>query len=225
MQTLYRDRVEGGRRLAQEFEGLSLLNPLVLAIPRGGVVTANEVARKIGGELDILVSRKLGAPGEPELAIGAVMHDGTAFMNEEINEYVHASSDYVQGERRRQVDEARRRLRVYRGERPYPSLQDRTVVIVDDGVATGATMIAAIRWAKGQGAREVIAATPLAPREAIERMKDVADRVLCPEVPEPFFAIGQFYQEFPQMEDLEVMEILRRNREEILPGGKKFLTR
>ncbi len=213
--TLYRDRIEGAKRLAREFLGLSLKNTLVLAIPRGGVVTGFELAREIGAELDIIVSRKLGAPGEPELAVGAVMHDGTTFVNEEVARQVHASKQYLDEEKSRQVEEAKRRLRVFRGDRPYPTLLDRTVIIVDDGIATGATMIAALRWARSQGAREVIAATPVAAGDSVEKLKDLADRVVCPESPQPFFAIGQFYEDFPQVGDAEVVELLRRKWDEV----------
>jgi len=216
MPTLFRDRTEGARRLAREFSGLTLKNPIILAIPRGGVVTGFELARQIGGELDIVVSRKLGAPGQPELAVGAVMHDGTILINEEVVRYVNASDEYVGEEKNRQIAEAKRRMRAYRGDRPYPTLRDRSVIIVDDGVATGATMIAAVGWAKSQGAREVVAATPVAPQETIEKLQDAADRVVCPQMPQPFFAIGQFYEEFPQVEDREVMELLQRRRREFL---------
>jgi predicted phosphoribosyltransferase len=186
------------------------LDPIILAIPRGGVVTGFVLATEIGAELDIVVSRKLGAPGQPELAIGAVMHDGTLFLNEEVVNYTGASHEYIEEETRRQVAEAQRRLRVYRGDRPYPKLQARTVIITDDGVATGATMIAAIRWIRSQEAKEVIAATPVAPREAFEMLSKEADRAICPKLPRLFFAIGQFYVHFPATEDAEVVELLQR---------------
>jgi predicted phosphoribosyltransferase len=209
MPSLYRDRREGAARLAKAFKGIPLSNPIILAIPRGGVVTGFVLAREIGAELDIVVSRKLGSPGQPELAMGAVMHDGTVFMNEEVVLYMGASRGYVEEETKHQVDEAKRRLQVYRGDRAYPRLQGRSVIIVDDGVATGATMITAVRWVKSQGAKEVIAATPVAPPETFVKLKKEADRVVCPELPEPFFAIGQFYEEFPPTTDEEVVDLLR----------------
>jgi putative phosphoribosyl transferase len=214
MPSLYRDRREGAARLARAFKGIPLSNPIVLAIPRGGVVTGSVLAREIGAELDIIVSRKLGSPGQPELAMGAVMHDGTVFMNEEVVSYMGASRGYVQEETKQQMDEARRRLRVYRGDRAYPKLRDRSVIIVDDGVATGATMITALRWVRSQGAKEVIAATPVAPLETFVRLKREADRVVCPELPEPFFAIGQFYEDFPATTDEEVVHLLRERQGE-----------
>jgi putative phosphoribosyl transferase len=138
-------------------------------------------------------------------------------MNEDVAKYVKASDEYLEEEKQRQIAEANRRLRAYRGDRPYPTLRDRSVIIVDDGVATGATMIAALDWAKSRGAGEVIAATPVAPRETVKKkLPEAADRVLCPETPEPFYSIGQFYQEFPQVEDEEVIELLQRRRKEVL---------
>ena len=208
---LYKDRIQGAMRLAREFSGLSLSYPLILAIPRGGVVIGFELAKELKGELDIVVSRKLGAPGEPELAVGAVMHDGTTFMNEDVAKHVRASDEYLEREKRHQIEEANRRLLVYRGNRPYPLLKDRSVIIVDDGVATGATMIAALGWARDKGARDVIAATPVAPIETIRKLEEAADRVICPATPEPFFAIGQFYEEFSQVEDAEVIQLLQRS--------------
>lgn len=221
MPSLYGDRREGAVRLAREFKGISFLDPIVLAIPRGGVVTGFVLAKEINAELDIVVSRKLGAPGEPELAIGAVMHDGSVFLNEEVVNYAGASHKYVQEESRRQVAEAQRRLRAYRGDRPYPELKARTVIITDDGVATGATMIAAIRWTRSKEPKEVIAATPVAPRDTFERLNKEADRVICPELPEPFFAIGQFYADFPPVEDTEVVELLQRRWEWSSAGPDK----
>src|SRR6185437_15778057 len=131
---------------------LPLERPLVLAIPRGGVIVGYEVAKALGAELDIIVPRKIGAPGEPELAIGAVMHDGSLFLNERVARWVGGSPEYIEEERKRQVAEALRRLHSYRGERPYPGLSGRDIVIVDDGIATGATITAALRWLRGQGA-------------------------------------------------------------------------
>jgi len=212
-------------RLAGEFRSIRLSNPIVLAIPRGGVVTGYVLAREIGAELDIVVSRKIGSPGQPELAIGAVMHDGTVFINEEVANYTGASRDYIEEETKNQIDEAKRRLEVYRGNRDYPELEGRSVIIVDDGVATGATMITAIRWVKGQGAREVIAATPVAPIETFVILKKEAGMAVCPKLPEPFFAIGQFYDEFPATADEEVVELLRESREESRDKHEKQVNR
>jgi predicted phosphoribosyltransferase len=214
MSALYLDMVEAGRKLGGELKKLSLVNPLVLAIPRGGVVVACEVARIVGADLDIVVPRKLGAPGEPELAIGAVMHDGSLFLNQDVVAMSWVSKRYIEQEQTRQIDESKRRLRVYRGARPYPTLQGRQVVIVDDGIATGATMIAALRWARARGAERVIAAAPVGPADMILKLKSEADEVVCVHTPSHFVAIGQFYEQFGAVEDEEVITVLKTAWEE-----------
>jgi putative phosphoribosyl transferase len=183
--------------------------PLVLAIPRGGVVVGYEVARAIGADLDVIVPRKLGAPTEPEFAIGAVMHDGLLYVNEEGIRVTRADDSYLEAEKSRQMQEAKRRLQAYRGEgRDGPRIAGRIVIVVDDGVATGATMIVALRWVRARGARFVIAATPLAPASTLTMLRHEADRVVCLYSPEPFRAIGSFYREFEQTTDEQVMKIL-----------------
>lgn len=209
MPALYLDRVEAGRELGEELRKLSLVDPLILAIPRGGVVVALEVARIVSGGLDIVVPRKLGAPGEPELAIGAVMHDGSLFLNEGVIGANWVSKEYLEEEKRRQIEESNRRLQVYRGGRPYPNLQGRQVAIVDDGIATGATMIVAVRWARVRGAKRVIAAAPVGPADMIHKLRSEADDVACAKTPSQFYAIGQFYEQFESVEDEEVIAILK----------------
>ncbi len=209
MSALYLDRVEAGRELGEELKKLSLVDPLILAIPRGGVVVALEVARIVSGGLDIVVPRKLGAPGEPELAIGAVMHDGSLFLNEGVVGANWVSKKYLEEEKRKQIEESNRRLKVYRGGRPYPDLQGRQVVIVDDGIATGATIMAALRWARARGAKRVIAASPVAPADMIHKLRSEADDVVCVHTPSQFYAIGQFYEQFESVEDEEVIAILK----------------
>jgi putative phosphoribosyl transferase len=208
---IYKDRVEGGAAVAREVLKLGLHDPLVLAIPRGGVVTGAEVARALGVPLDIVVARKLGAPGEPELAIGAVMHDGSLYLNEEIVSSLRVSQAYIEEEKKRQMAEAARRLRVYRGDRAYPRVAGRDVLIVDDGVATGATVMAAARWARSQGGKRVVIAAPVAPRETVATLRREVDETVFCSVPEPFYAIGQFYEEFDQVSDDEVISILRQS--------------
>ncbi len=188
---------------------LSLVEPLILAIPRGGVVVAVEVARIVSGGLDIVVPRKLGAPGEPELAIGAVMHDGSLFLNEGVMGASWVSKKYLEEEKQGQIEESNRRLEIYRGTRPYPDLRGRQVVIVDDGIATGATIIVALRWARNRGAERVVAAAPVAPADMIYKLRSDADDVVCVHTPSQFYAIGQFYERFEPVEDEEVIAILK----------------
>ncbi len=214
-QTLYADRADAGRTLAAAVRKELAKNvppsgtPLVLAIPRGGVLIGREVATALGADLDIVVPRKLGAPGNPEYAIGAVMQDGTLYLSPRALSITGAGSHYVEEEKAKEMREATRRLEAYRGGRPEPVISKRVVVVVDDGIATGATMIAALRWVRSRGAQLVVAAAPVAPPSTLEELRREADRVICPRSPEPFYAIGAFYQKFEQVGDEEVEEVLR----------------
>jgi putative phosphoribosyl transferase len=212
--TLYLDRADAGRALAAALkrrldEKILSGRPLVLAIPRGGVPIGRDVAAALGAELDLVVPRKLGAEGNPEYAIGAVMHDGTLYLNPEALRITGASSEYIEEEKSREMREAGRRLEAYRDGRPEPVLLGRVVIVVDDGIATGATMIAALRWVRSRGARLVVAAAPVGPPSSVEELRQEADMVVCPLTPEPFYAIGAFYENFGQVSDEEVEEILQ----------------
>ena len=210
----YRDREDAGQVLAAavrlELDAkLPAGKPLVLAIPRGGVPVGRDVAAALVADLDIVVPRKLGAEGNPEYAIGAVMQDGTLYLNPEALSITGASPEYIEAEKSREMKEAGRRLEAYRGGRREPALAGRVVIVVDDGIATGATMIAALRWVRSRGARVVVAAAPVAPPDTVEELRQEADSVVCPHTPEPFYAIGAFYDSFVQVSDEEVKEMLR----------------
>jgi putative phosphoribosyl transferase len=210
----YRDREEAGQVLAAAVrqdldENLVSGKPLVLAIPRGGVPVGRDVATALDADLDLVVPRKLGAAGNPEYAIGAVMHDGTLYLNPEALGITGASPEFIEAEKSREMKEAGRRLEAYRVGRREPALVGRVVIVVDDGIATGATMIAALRWVRSRGARVVVAAAPVAPPGTVEELRREADRVICPHTPEPFYAIGAFYDSFGQVSDEEVKEILQ----------------
>jgi putative phosphoribosyl transferase len=204
----FRDREQAGKALAEALKGLAGGDVVVLAIPRGGVVVGNEVARALGAALDVVVTRKIGAPGEPEYALGAVAQNGEVILDEAAVEMLHVGRDYLDREAANQREEVKDRMRRFRGDRPFPSLKGKVVVIVDDGIATGNTVFAALRSVKMQGAESVIVAVPVGPAETIAKFEREADRVVCLETPEPFFAIGQFYSEFEQVEDDEVRRIL-----------------
>jgi putative phosphoribosyl transferase len=212
---LYRDRGDAGQVLAAAVrheldEKLASGKALVLAIPRGGVPVGRDVATALDADLDIVVPRKLGAEGNPEYAIGAVMPDGTLYLDAEALRITGASAGYIEAEKRREMKEAARRLEAYRGGRPWPALSGRTVIVVDDGIATGATMIVALRWVRSRGARVVVAAAPVAPASTVEDLRQESDGVICPHAPEPFHAIGGFYESFGQVSDDEVKEVLQR---------------
>jgi len=212
--TRYTDRADAGRVLAaavrKELEQrLVSGKPLVLAIPRGGVPIGRDVAAALQADLDIVVPRKLGAEGNPEYAIGAVMYDGTLYLNPEALRITGASAEYIEAEKAREMKEASRRLAAYRGGRREPILSDRVVIVVDDGIATGSTMMVALRWVRSRGARTVVAAAPVAPPSTLEELMHEADRVICPLTTEPFYAIGAFYESFPQVSDEEVEKILQ----------------
>jgi len=213
--TIFADRVEAGRRLAQELTDYADGKTIVLAIPRGGVVVGYEIAHKLGILLDIIVPRKVGAPHNPELAIGAVTEDGTIILDHQLVEYLGVSKSYIEQESARQRLEIERRLRIYRGDAIYPSLKDRDVIIVDDGVATGSTIRAALASIRKSGPKSVVVAVPVGPPSTIVELKNEADRVVCLSTPEPFYAIGQFYTNFAQISDEEVIWLLKLNREEL----------
>jgi putative phosphoribosyl transferase len=205
----FRDREQAGKALGRSVKELADKDAVVLAIPRGGVVVGREVAKAIGAALDVIVTRKIGAPGEPEYALGAVTQSGEVILDERAIELLHVGRDYLDKEAANQREEVKDRMRRFRGDRPFPSLKGKVVVIVDDGIATGNTVLAALRSVKMQGPRSVIVAVPVGPAETIAKLTNEADEVVCLETPEPFFAIGQFYSEFPQVEDDEVRQILK----------------
>ncbi len=216
----FADRHDAGRRLA---EALGFLKGrrdlLILAVPRGGVVVGAEVARALQAPLDVVIARKVGAPGNPELAIGAVAADGTTVLDEEMVQQLAVAQSYIQAATEGERREIERRLRTYRGDRPMPTVEGKTVVVVDDGVATGATTLAAVRSLRKQRPRELILAVPVGPPETIARLGREVDRVVALYTPELFYAVGAFYQVFDQTSDQEVGELLREMAERPLPAG------
>ena len=182
---------------------------MVLGIPRGGVVTAAVLARELGAELDVVLSRKLRAPTQPELAVGAIGEDGRMVLNPDIREFMDIPDDYLEGEKRHQLAEIARRKKLIRGVRPPVPLAGRSVVVTDDGIATGSTMIAALQAARAQHPHELIAAAPVGSPDRIAQVRRWCDDVVCLLTPEDFWAIGQFYDHFDPVEDAEVVRLLR----------------
>ncbi len=209
----FRNRVEAGRLLARELETIRDETPVFLGIPRGGLVIARELAHALDGEMDVVLSRKLGAPGNPELAIGAVAEDGRVFLNELISSRTGAFADYLEQEKIRQLSVVTRRAEEYRRIVRKVSLRGRYAVITDDGVATGATMQAAVWAARREEPKYLAVAVPVCSEDAARRLAGDADEVICLRVPPWFGGVGQFYEEFTQVEDDEVQRMLREESE------------
>jgi predicted phosphoribosyltransferase/dienelactone hydrolase len=206
---LFRDRRDAGRRLGERLaKDLPGQDVLVLGIPRGGVPVADEVARRLDAELDVIVARKLGAPGYPELAIGAVTANGGRFLNQDVLRELSVSNEYLESVTDEERAEARRREERFRAGRSRGHYSGRTVIIVDDGLATGATMRAAVRSVRLGDPARLLVAVPVGSRQACAALRDEADDVVCPFEPEPFRAVGFYYEQFGQTEDSEVQAIL-----------------
>ncbi|HVN63200.1 MAG TPA: phosphoribosyltransferase, partial [Candidatus Binataceae bacterium] len=204
------DRADAGRRLAARLGKFRGENPIVIAVPRGGLPVGSEIARALDAPLDIVVVRKLGAPDQPELGIGAVV-DGDhpqSVINDELVGQLGVSREYLRREVAAQLKEIHRRQRLYRGDRPAPAIANRTVILVDDGIATGGSMRAALRGLKAMHPRKLVLAVPVAPAETIAALRPDADELICIATPEMFYAVGQFYRDFHQVSDREVVEIL-----------------
>jgi len=215
--TTFKDRRDAGQRLADILMDLKDERCLVAAIPRGGVVVGYYVAERFGWPLEVVVPRKIGAPYQPELAVGAVAEDGTIYVEEEVARAVGVGMDWIRDAAERELQEVKRRIKLYRGGAELPRLDEYIVIAVDDGVATGATMIATVRFLKKLGSRRVIIAIPVAPPEVLPKLRAEADEVRCLETPIPFYAIGQFYMNFAQVSDVEVMDYLSRSRRLLPP--------
>jgi predicted phosphoribosyltransferase len=206
---LFRDRVDAGRQLAQRLTPYAGRDDvLVLALPRGGVPVAAEIAAALDAPFDVFLVRKLGVPGQPELAMGAIAEGGTTVLNDDLIDSLGTSVEMVERVRARELQELERRQRLYRGVRPRPDVHDRTVILVDDGLATGASMEAAVGALRAMGPARVVVAVPVGARESCARMAALADEVICAQMPEHFAAVGQWYADFSETSDEEVSALL-----------------
>jgi len=209
----FSDRVDAGKRLAAALKDFTGKKGIVLAIPRGGVVVGFEIAKALNLPLDVIIPHKLGAPDNPELAIGAVAEDGTMILDKNLIAYMEVPREYIEAEAERQKQEIQRRLKLYRQDAPNLNLKGLDVIVVDDGIATGSTMKAALASVKNRGAATVTVAVPVGPPSTIVELKKQADRAVCPYTPEYFAAIGQFYNDFSQTTDEEVIQLLKESRQ------------
>ena len=209
---LYRDREEAGRRLASRLAAMGEDRPVIVGLPRGGVPVAFEVATALGAPLDVVVVRKLGVPVQPELAMGAIGEDGVLILNQEVVRALAFARAAVEAVLVREQAELERRQRLYRGDRPPVPVAGRAVIVVDDGIATGVTAIAAARVLRVRGARRVALAVPVCPPGSAARFAGEVDDFVCLQAPEWFFAVGPCYEHFAQTGDEEVSELLERAR-------------
>ena len=209
---MFKDRSDAGRQLAERVAALNLDDPVIYALPRGGIPVAIEVAKRLQAPLDLVIVQKIGAPGWPEVAMGAVADgvDPQTIINEDVYAATGSDAAGLERARRRELEEIERRRRRYLGDRPHVSPSGRVAVIVDDGLATGATARAALAAVKRQGAALTVLAVPVAPAETIDEMRAEADEVVVVHTPAQFWAIGPFYNDFHQLSDDETIELLRQ---------------
>lgn len=206
---LFRDRREAGELLAERLDQCTGRSPLILAVPRGGVSVALPIWRRLGGELDLIAARKIGAPGQPELAIGAVTGEGSMLVNEALAARLQLPEGYLESAAAKEQAEIGRRLRLYRGERRAPEIGGRIVIVVDDGVATGFTLRAALKGVGRSRPQRLILAVPVGPPGALDRLRREVDELCHLQAPPDFAAVGQFYRDFRQVRDSAVIAALR----------------
>ncbi|MGL4622479.1 phosphoribosyltransferase [Chroococcidiopsis sp.] len=208
---LFQNRTTAGQALADRLLAYANRSDvLVLGLPRGGVPVAFEVAQALHAPLDVFLVRKLGVPGQEELAMGAIASGGVRVLNYDIIEALHLSEAEIERVTARQQQELERRERLYRQNRPFPQLRDRTIILVDDGLATGATMRAAVKALQLQQPAAIVIAVPVASPETQQELATQVDEIVCVETPAPFFSVGSWYAEFPQTTDTQVRELLQQ---------------
>ncbi|MCX8049399.1 MAG: phosphoribosyltransferase [Methylohalobius sp.] len=207
----FADRTEAGQRLAEALSRYAgRRDLLVLALPRGGVPVAFEVAERLGAELDVIVVRKLGVPYQEELAMGAIASGGAKVLNQDVIASIGLSEDEIETVAQREAQELARRERIFRGERPFPQVKGRTVILVDDGLATGATMRAAVAALRQLEPSAIVVAVPVAPPDTAARLRAEVDDLVCLATPEAFYAVGQWYVDFSQLSDEDVRDLLAK---------------
>ncbi len=217
-QQRFRDRVEAGRVLAEELKRRGYGergDVVVLALPRGGVPVGYEVAKALHAPLDVFIVRKVGVPGHEELALGAIASGGVKVVNEDVLHMLKIPRAAFEGLAKKEMVELERREKEYRGERNRPEIKGKTVVLVDDGLATGSTMLAAVRAVGLMGAEKIVVAVPVAAEQTCDMFRSEVDEVICGITPEPFYAVGIWYEDFSQTSDEEVRELLEKAETEV----------
>jgi len=207
---LFQDREDAARQLAKQLQKLELRQPLVLAIPRGGVATGAELANALHAELDVVLARKLRSPFNPELAFGAIGENGEIYLDPVIERFADVTDKYLEQERQSQIQEIEQRKKLYRKAKSAAEILGRSIILTDDGIATGSTMFAAIAFVRRQNPHELIVAVPVAPADRVEKIRQLCDRFVCLSAPSDFSAVGEFYESFDQVEDDEVVELLKK---------------
>ena len=207
------DRIEAGQLLAGQLEKYTDKNAVVLGIPRGGIIVARQIANHINADLDIVLTHKLGAPGNPELAIGSISEDGKLFVDEKILSYVGADADYIEREKNAKLQDIKQRVQRCRTVLPKIPLKNRIVIVTDDGVATGATMQAALWAVRQEKPERIVAALPVGPADTVTKLCEYADEMICLRTPLHFGALSRFYSRFAQVEDDELIEILEQENQ------------
>ena len=206
---MFVDRKDAGEKLSIVLEKFKDENPIVLAIPRGGIVTAYKTIKKFELQWDLIIPRKIGSPNNKEIAIGAISLDETYIFNEKYIDMLNISQEYIKKEIFEQTKEIKRRLNKYKGNENFPHVKNKTVILIDDGIATGFTIQAAIKSIRKHDAKKIILAIPVAPQDAISLLEKIVDEVICLFIPDEFYAVGSYYKSFEQTTDEEVFNIVR----------------
>jgi predicted phosphoribosyltransferase len=210
---MFENRKQAGLELSKILREHMDKDAVILAIPRGGALVGYAVKEALGCRWDLIIPRKLGAPFNKEIAIGAVTQDGTVLLDEEMVLYLNVSEDYISKEKDRQIKEINRRMKLYKGERKSVPIKGKRVVVIDDGIATGFTIKAAIKSIQNAGASDIIIAVPVAPNDVVEDLLEIVDKVVCLDSPYPFYAVGMYYEDFHQTTDSEVIDLFRGQRD------------